>query len=375
VKRVLGLLAVLLLTISTTSSTASASSAEFRYKFPCYYSDACWVTQLAHVPGNALDFDPQGSQGLSPIPAMAQGTVANLDDGIHDCPEAGIGKWVLVADIHGRSTYYGHLSSIGVANGTQLLQGDQLGGEGNTGNSYQCQPHLHWQPGTLPAYINGVAVSGLSLTNYGGPSGANTNSVIGEYSTAGLALRTYYTNHGGWNSIGWTHKHCPGTCTLNMTNNLAWGRMQDFRHDPDGYGGTFNTIHVSSWDQTHAHLVDSVFWQAWAVGGRDMNGDVHPIGMAKADRGSCPPGSASCLWYQPFDVGFVYMNGVTGVGGVFCPDVNGDREVTIVDISIEADRPLMPPNPPTTIDVDGDNMITILDLTLMAGDFLHDCRV
>jgi hypothetical protein len=65
---------------------------------------------------------------------------------------------------------------------------------------------------------------------------SSSNSIIGEFSTAGATLRNYYINHGSWNTIGWTHAICPGVCTLDMTANKSWGRMQDFQHDPDPLG-------------------------------------------------------------------------------------------------------------------------------------------
>lgn len=195
-------------------------------------------------------------------------------------------------------------------------------------------------------------------------------TVIGGGDAFGTTLRNYYAAHGGWANIGWTHKHCPGTCTLDMTADMTWGRMQDFQHDPDGFGGTFDTIQVPVWDQTHAYLVDSVFWPAWAAGGR------YPIGIAIAGRGSCPAGSsASCVSYQKFHLGLVSMDSFTGRHAVFCPDLNGDQRVKLADLIIEAGQNNQPPIPPA-VEVQGDDYkVDLADLIMMAGVYLLDCHV
>jgi hypothetical protein len=186
----------------------------------------------------------------------------------------------------------------------------------------------------------------------------------------GRELRAYYASHGGWNSIGWTHNHGAG---LNMFANRSWGRIQDFRHHPDGYGGEFNTIAVSSWSPTQAYLVDSVFWQAWAQGDRRF-GSGRPIGQPVSGRGSCPSGySSACLSFQKYHLGFVWMDVYTGRTAVFCPDLGDDKSVSILDLSVEASRFGQTPVPPR-VDVDGiDNRITILDLSLMAQVYGQSC--
>ena len=366
-----------------TFSTVGASSTDYKYKWPFDWQTSATFTTLPFQQEHGC----YGIPATSPLPpyecvaaydlvigggivrSAHEGTVTVADSTVNTCrSDGGLGTQVWVDNIK-----YGHLASIsgGIGFGTTLLQGDGIGVQGNTGNTLPptCGIHLHWEFG-------GIAYGSPLPTIDAGSWGISSNSAIGEYSTPGLTLRTYYTSHGGWNSIGWTTKHCLGTCTLNMTNNLAWGRMQDFQHDPDGYGGTFNTIRVSSWDQTHAYLVDSVFWQAWAAGGPDVKGMVHPIGMAKGERGSCPPGfSQNCLWYQPFDLGFVWMDAFTGRGAVFCADTDGDRAVNTVDMAREAKRFGLPPLPPATLDLDGNNLVDTVDMAYVGHDFGHICIV
>ena len=375
-RRLLALVVASVVALWATAGGADADQVQYQYKFPCYWGGSCWVTQLAHGTPSALDFDPLGSAGLGDIPSMAEGTVTFVDASTTSCTYYhgvhGYGIHAIVSDFHGQSPLYAHLSSVGVTEDTQVLQGDRLGQEGNTGYSAACAPHLHWQPDGLPAYINSVPLWTLTL---GDRQASNTNSVIGEYSAYGLALRTYYTAHGGWANIGWTHKHCPGTCTLDMTANKTWGRMQDFQHDVDFLGGEFDTIQVPVWDQAHAFLVDSIFWQAWAAGGPDSSGLPHPIGMATTERGSCPAGSSpACIGYQKFHVGFVWMDQYATRQAIFCPDLNGDQRVTLAELIIEAGQYELPPVPPA-VEITGDNYkVDLADLIAISSVYLVDCH-
>jgi hypothetical protein len=368
-------------------SEAQAEDEKNRYKFPCYAPESCYVTQLAHV-NNALDFDVGGSGA---IPAMAQSIVVMVDRDVTACtyPAAGLGIHAVLWDIDNRVTTYAHFSSASVASLDQLFQGDQVGVEGDTGYTYStgpggviipCARHLHWEPGSLPAYINDLAVSSLtaSPTNYG-PS--NTNSVIGGYSPdpAGSMLRNYYINHGGWSSIGWTHMHCPGACTLNMTNNRVWGRMQDFRHHPDGLGGQFNTVHVANWNTGQAYLVDSVFWAAWAAGDQRYP-PGRAIGMAVAERGGCPAGSTPiCAQFQKFHLGYVWLDSVYAAShAAFCPDHDGDGRVDFDDFGIffAPEYTSVPgaPNWDARVDHDGDAKVDFDDFEMFLDENLKFCR-
>lgn len=255
--------------------------------------------------------------------SSAEGQVTGFVASVTTCgADLHYGNYVDIAGIR-----YAHLSVLApsIAVGTTLLQGDGVGTEGATGHVLPCNSptdqsgiHLHWEfrDGSVPTIDGG--------------SGTSSNSVIGEYSTAGNTLRAYYQSHGGWGSIGWTNNLGAG---LNMFANKSWGRVQDFRHDPDFLGGEFNTIHVANWAPNQGYLVDSVFWAAWAGGGAKRAGGVHPIGMATQERGPCPSGSTpACISYQAFHLGFVWMDGFTGRHAVFCPDANGNGSVALGDV-------------------------------------------
>ncbi len=235
------------------ANPATALSASFHYKWP-YRWDTSAVTTTYPYSG-VHGCQPGGECVAAYDLVIANNFVASSSAGTAfvsggflqgECrSNGGYGNFV---DIDG--VRYAHLDSFALANGASVLQGDQVGVQGSTGYVIPCPGgvHLHWEfrSGTVPTIDGGSATS--------------SNSVIGEYSTAGATLRAYYQAHGGWNGIGWTYKHCPGTCTLDMTANRSWGRMQDFQHDPDGFGGTFDTLHVANANPSQAYLVDSVFW-------------------------------------------------------------------------------------------------------------------
>jgi hypothetical protein len=252
------------------------------------------------------------------IVSSQEGTVTDASNTVSTCDANGhLGTYVYVDNIK-----YGHLSSIapGVTVGAHLLQGDAIGVQGNTGNTLPptCGEHLHWEFG-------GVRY-GDPLPTIDGGSGVSTNSVIGEYSQSGATLRQAFVDHGGWGSVGWTVNLGSG---LNMAQDFSWGKLQDFQHDPDGLGGgTNNTLTVRASDQTHAYLVDSVFWATWAA--------ANPrLGLPLADRGACPVGfSRLCLSYQPFQFGFVWMDVFTGRTAVFCPDVSHNGVFDSNDIAL-----------------------------------------
>lgn len=249
----------------------------------------------------------------------------------------GLGNFAHVVTPGASDLLYGHMvAGTVVPPGTQLLQGDQIGVQDATGHVDPCPQsgHLHFEwTGTSPAYVDGTLVSGVVV----GDHPTSNNSVIGEYSASGAALRTYYASHGGFNTIGWTHANCPGACTLNMFSNLTWGRMQDFQHDPDGFGQSLATIQVANWDTSHAYRADGLIWPAWALGAWDpARGVYQPLSMARQDSGSCPIGSTpSCVTYQRFHFGYVWVNTSGQAAAAFCPDIyplpDGDGTISATD--------------------------------------------
>ena len=257
---------------------------------------------------------------------------------------------------------YAHLDSFApsVTTGASLLQGDQLGTQGSTGNVIPCPGgvHLHWE-------FRGAS----SVPAINGGTGTSSNSVIGEFSASGATERQYYQSHGSWNSIGWTHDLGGG---LNMFANKSWGRIQDFRHHPDGFAGEFNTIHVANWNTGQAFLVDSVFWQQWAIGGTATGGGRIPISMALEERrGSCPSRApASCSSYQRFHLGYVWMDVFSGRTAVFCPDVTRDGWIDLADVlQVLAFFGFVDP----WNDINGDGEVDLTDALLALNEFGEDC--
>jgi hypothetical protein len=383
--KVAALAAGLFAAIVLVHPTSAALSDNFHNKWPWPWTTSAQITTLPFqgVHGCQLGGECVAAYDLvivgDQVRSGAQGQVTLLDNTWTTCDANGhYGNFV---DIDGKR--YAHLAVLApsIVVGANLLQGDAAGTQGATGHVLPCDyptdqrgKHLHWEflgAPSVPPVIDGTNTNSLVVSSQ--PS--SSNSVVGEFSTEGATLRSYYIAHGGWGNVGWTYRQCPGACTLNMTANLSWGRMQDFRHDPDGFGGTFDTITVDNFTPTQAFLVDSVFWPNWASGGIGLTGASHPFAMAGSERGACPLGSSSnCVGYQHFPLGFVWMDRLTGRHGVFCPDLDGDQQITIVDLSIESTRYLMTPLPPT-VDVDGDGLITIVDISIMGDEMLHDCHV
>jgi murein DD-endopeptidase MepM/ murein hydrolase activator NlpD len=91
-----------------------------------------------HDPGNpghiGLDID---AEMWDPIMAAADGTVVFASWG------GGYGNLVIVEHEGGWSSYYAHLTEIGVGEGQNVRQGDTLGAAGTTG--YSTGPHLHFE--------------------------------------------------------------------------------------------------------------------------------------------------------------------------------------------------------------------------------------
>jgi murein DD-endopeptidase MepM/ murein hydrolase activator NlpD len=107
----------------------------------------------------ALDIDiEQGGSflGLGDVNAVAAGTVVGVvTDQSCGGPLSGYGNYVDVqtTDRYGNVRYsrYAHLSSVNVANGNTVFQGQKVGVEGNSGYSIGCAPHLHFRYATTPS--------------------------------------------------------------------------------------------------------------------------------------------------------------------------------------------------------------------------------
>lgn len=87
----------------------------------------------------------------SSIKAAADGIV--LDRG-EEYNSHGWGNWIIIRHSNGLATLYGHLSSFRVSVGQSVSKGDEIGLEGNTGNS--TGPHLHFSVFTHLIIYNGA---------------------------------------------------------------------------------------------------------------------------------------------------------------------------------------------------------------------------
>ena len=76
----------------------------------------------------------------SPVLAAAAGTVIVAKDGGWN---GAYGSYVVISHPNGTQTLYAHLNSVNVSRGDTVVQGQKIGGMGNTGRS--TGPHLHFE--------------------------------------------------------------------------------------------------------------------------------------------------------------------------------------------------------------------------------------
>ncbi len=84
----------------------------------------------------------------TPVHAVGVGTVVQTGWG------GAYGNQIVIRMADGMYTQYGHLSSIGVSVGQQVVPGQQIGLSGATGNV--TGPHLHFEARTSPDYGSDV---------------------------------------------------------------------------------------------------------------------------------------------------------------------------------------------------------------------------
>ncbi|WP_394834439.1 M23 family metallopeptidase [Pendulispora rubella] len=118
-------------------SAKLAFAPNFKAPFPCGQQ---WT--YSHHDGEvrrALDFirTDGGSTGGTPNLASAAGTVHNLYQ------EGGAGNYVQIDHGDGWTTFYFHLSSFSVGDGSYVEQGQEIGITGSTGAS--SGPHIHYE--------------------------------------------------------------------------------------------------------------------------------------------------------------------------------------------------------------------------------------
>lgn len=159
--------------------TAPAAHAEPNFKAP-YSCGERWTFQhyAGEIP-HALDYvrADGGATTGSRVLASAAGTVRTLEQ------PSGAGHYIIVDHADGWQTFYFHLSSFSVPNGTYVGQGQEIGRAGSSGNS--TGPHLHFEQrvnnvrqdirfnGVIQPYVEGlnkvflVSDNGCSIAPHG----------------------------------------------------------------------------------------------------------------------------------------------------------------------------------------------------------------
>jgi len=84
----------------------------------------------------------------APIRAVTKGTVLSAGT------EGGYGRTIRLRHADGVESVYAHLSTLGVSKGDKVAAGEQIGREGNTGQS--TGPHLHFEIRINNAPVNPV---------------------------------------------------------------------------------------------------------------------------------------------------------------------------------------------------------------------------
>ncbi|GGU92843.1 hypothetical protein GCM10010275_32570 [Streptomyces litmocidini] len=151
-----------LLTALVTTTPAQAAPL-FKAPYPCgqtwtYSHHSAEVRQ-------ALDFvrSDGGTTAGTPVLASASGTAHRYSQ------PTGAGNYIVIDHGGGWKTYYFHLGAYSVADGAPVVQGQQIGTTGSTGNSSGA--HIHYEQ-----LYNGVgqsiAINGVSLAPYPGSYGS-----------------------------------------------------------------------------------------------------------------------------------------------------------------------------------------------------------
>lgn len=113
------------------------------------WANAYWAIDLAtpyHLKNATIYASADGVAYTSKIVCKEPiGTAAGAD--VSDCGD-GWGNWVKVYHGQGYYTFYAHLDSVLIKNGTIVHQGDPIGIEGWTGQA--GDRHLHWSLQKLP---------------------------------------------------------------------------------------------------------------------------------------------------------------------------------------------------------------------------------
>jgi murein DD-endopeptidase MepM/ murein hydrolase activator NlpD len=385
---------------------AAATHDDYRFKWPFQPGATHPTTRhpFENGHGNAWDMVIGGNS----VVASAEGTVtaatSQYDPNSCDAEDGGgFGNYVQVKvqTPEGEKTVtYAHLSSTGAVINSRVLQGDPIGIQGKTGHTRggeppnNCGTHLHFQFNpSRPSVIDGQ-----NVTNNSVDVGSSTNTVAGNFSRPGAAIRAKYYGLGALYTsrvvVGRTVDETGGQwgcapasyCRLKvhalpdpMTGH--WGAEQTFRVHPDANGFQDNSIQVGRWAEDDAYWVRPPFYFAQRV-------SVPFIGLAIHDQigqfpGLCPV-EQTCLTYQRFHLGYVWISSSYGIVSAFCPDIapsgfldyavtSADMAALVAKFGLIDDRALYGPWSDAWYDLDGDGAIALNDMLLMVTGFGEVC--
>ncbi len=381
-------------------STAHAAHEPFRYKFPCDAQAPCELTQGPH--GGAYDFviHPPSGQ-VDDVRAVSEGSFGGYTIQASECtwdtnpndPNAGI--FALVDDVFGNTIIYAHLAAVGTLQlGQRVLQGDKIGPQGNTGRATGCAEHVHLG-GTagVVGYLDGVPESEL-VHVHPHLQFTSTNSVVGNFSFPGAAIRnkdytlgTYLTS---WGVVGFTVDET-GTqagCSAGSYCRLYvhavpdpvvghWGAEQTFRVHPDAGGFQDSSIQVFRWAINDAYWVKPPYFFVQRLASP-------AIGLPLMDQIGQFPGvcGLTCTAYQRFHLGYIWTSSLSGLHGVYCPDVTLDYIVSVSDIGAvtgwfgasDSAYGVYQEWPRALYDVNGDGIIAIADVGGVVAGFGVTCH-
>jgi murein DD-endopeptidase MepM/ murein hydrolase activator NlpD len=111
--------------------------------FDSYVSTGYKASSSLWASGSHTGIDFHAATGTT-VHAVGYGTVVQTGWG------GAYGNQIVIRMNDGTYTQYGHLSSIGVSVGQQVVTGQQIGLSGATGNA--TGPHLHFEARTTPDY-------------------------------------------------------------------------------------------------------------------------------------------------------------------------------------------------------------------------------
>jgi murein DD-endopeptidase MepM/ murein hydrolase activator NlpD len=221
--------------------------------------------KIHKIPHLAIDW---GVGTGTPVQAGADGTVVGTggtSTNTMGTSNHSYGLWVEIDHGNGYSTWYAHLSSVGVSKGATVKQGQTIALSGNTG--YSTGPHLHFELRKGSQKIDPSAALGknyAAVTGYSDNSDSSAgemDSASGSAGTAGLlgfstspqqiagiAVPPSYTGAGAESSVssagGSSNTLGHGQSTTGTGGSVGNG-MGGGGDSPSGRGGGGNTVNIS----------------------------------------------------------------------------------------------------------------------------------